>query len=75
MNTAAPVLTPTSPALAWSLRLLVVGLLALTAVRTAANGHPNTGLVFAAAAACALVYALGPRCPAYTTHERPPHCG
>lgn len=31
MNTAAPVLTPTTRALAWCLHLLIIGLLALAA--------------------------------------------
>ncbi|GAB3470012.1 sensor histidine kinase [Actinophytocola sediminis] len=67
MNTAAPVLTPTSRTLAWCLHLLVVGLLALAAGRAVIDGQPAdepaAWLVVAAAVACALVYAVGPLLP------------
>ncbi|MGW8379801.1 sensor histidine kinase [Streptomyces sp. ODS28] len=57
-------LTPTPAALVWCLHLLVLGLLALPAVRAAADGAPHAGWVLAAAAATALVYAAGPLLPA-----------
>ncbi|MGA5037561.1 sensor histidine kinase [Streptomyces capoamus] len=60
MNTAVPVLTPTTRALAWCLHLLITGLLALTAARALTTGRPQT---VAVAAACALVYAAGPLLP------------
>ncbi len=62
-TTAAPAPTPTTSALAWCLHLMVVGLLALTAVRAAADGRPHAGWVVAVAAVCALVYAVGPALP------------
>ncbi|MFF4586982.1 sensor histidine kinase [Streptomyces sp. NPDC001388] len=70
MNTAAPVLTPTTRALAWCLHLLVLGLLALAAGRAVADGRPHTAQVVAAAAACGLVYAAGPLLP-HTRRSRP----
>lgn len=63
MNTTAPSLTPTTPALAWCLHVLVVALLALAAGRAVADHSPHAGLITATAAACALVYALGPVLP------------
>lgn len=63
MNTTAPSLTPTTRALAWCLHVLVVALLALAAGRAVADHSPHAGLITATAAACALVYALGPVLP------------
>ncbi|WP_106402741.1 sensor histidine kinase [Actinocorallia populi] len=63
-------LTPTTRALTWCLHLLIVGLLALTAVRAVAGGVPGAGAVVAAAGACALVYAAGPLLPAVTRSRR-----
>ncbi|WP_338486145.1 sensor histidine kinase [Streptomyces sp. SCSIO 75703] len=63
MNASVPALTPTTRALAWCLHLLIIGLLALAAVRAAVDGLPHAGAVAAAAAACGLVYAAGPFLP------------
>ncbi|SHG74427.1 sensor histidine kinase [Streptoalloteichus hindustanus] len=62
MNTAAA-LTPTTRALAWCLHLLVVGLLALAAVRALTDSRPHAGLIVAASAVCGLLYAVGPLLP------------
>ncbi|MFD6435652.1 sensor histidine kinase [Streptomyces venezuelae] len=69
-TTAAPASTPTTSALAWCLHLLVVGLLALTAVRAVADGRPHAGWVVAVAAVCGLVYAVGPALPAVGRSRR-----
>ncbi|WP_225834618.1 sensor histidine kinase [Streptomyces sp. NK08204] len=63
MNTAAPALTPTTRALAWCLHLLIIGLLTLAAGRAVTDSRPHAGLIVAAAAACAAVYAAGPLLP------------
>ncbi|MFG2480730.1 sensor histidine kinase [Streptomyces fagopyri] len=63
MNITAPALTPTTRALAWCLHLLVVGLLALAAVRAVTDHRPHPGLITAAATACAVIYAAGPALP------------
>ncbi|MFD4261569.1 sensor histidine kinase [Streptomyces sp. NPDC058534] len=63
MNNSAPTPTPTTRALTWCLHLLVVGLLALAAVRAVADNHAAAGWIVAAAAACGLVYAAGPLLP------------
>ncbi|MEU9244676.1 sensor histidine kinase [Streptomyces sp. NPDC048385] len=70
MNPAAPALTPTTRALAWCLHLLVIGLLALAAVRTVADDRPHAGWTVAAAAACGLVYAVGPTLPGVRRSRR-----
>ncbi|MFE7566409.1 sensor histidine kinase [Streptomyces sp. NPDC057539] len=70
MNTTAPTLTPTTRALAWCLHLLVVGLLALAAGRAVADHRPHAGWVLAAAAACGLVYAVGPLLPGPSRSRR-----
>ncbi|WP_369222681.1 sensor histidine kinase [Streptomyces sp. R39] len=70
MNSAAPALTPTTRALAWCLHLLVIGLLALAAVRTVADDRPHAGWIVAAAAACGLVYAVGPTLPGVRRSRR-----
>ncbi|MDI3385183.1 sensor histidine kinase [Streptomyces sp. B-S-A8] len=49
--------------LAWCLHLLIVGLLALTAVRAVADGRAHAGAVVAVTVVCALVYAAGPVLP------------
>ncbi|MBF6347812.1 MULTISPECIES: sensor histidine kinase [Nocardia] len=63
MNTTAPDPTPTTRALAWCLHLLILGLLALTAVRATTQHQPHTGAIVATATLCALVYAAGPLLP------------
>ncbi|MEV5318132.1 sensor histidine kinase [Streptomyces sp. NPDC052687] len=63
MNTTAPTLTSTTRALAWCLHVLVVALLALAAGRAVADHRPHTGLITATAAACAVIYAVGPVLP------------
>jgi len=63
VNTASPVLTPTTRALTWCLHLLIIGLLALAAVRAVTDGRPQTGLIVVMAAACGLAYAAGPLLP------------
>ncbi|WBO66455.1 sensor histidine kinase [Streptomyces camelliae] len=63
MSTASPALTPTTRALSWCLHLLVVGLLALAAVRAVTGSLPYAGATVAAAAGCGLVYAAGPLLP------------
>ncbi|MGW0764350.1 sensor histidine kinase [Streptomyces sp. NPDC002676] len=63
MNTAAPTLTPTTRALSWCLHLLVVGLLALAAVRAVTGPGPHSAPTVAVAAVCGLVYAAGPLVP------------
>ncbi|QHA04538.1 sensor histidine kinase [Streptomyces broussonetiae] len=63
MNTAAPAPTPTTRALSWCLHLLVVGLLALAAVRAVTGPLPHAAPTVAVAAGCALVYAAGPLVP------------
>ncbi|EST24284.1 sensor histidine kinase [Streptomyces roseochromogenus] len=63
MNTSAPALTPTTRALSWCLHLLVVGLLALTAVRAVTGPLTHAGPAVALAAGCGLVYAAGPLLP------------
>ncbi|MFB8248957.1 sensor histidine kinase [Streptomyces sp. NPDC055952] len=70
MNSAPPTLTPTTRALAWSLHLLVIGLLALAAGRAAADGRPDAAWIVAAAAACGLVYAVGPVLPSVRRSRR-----
>ncbi|GAA3503492.1 sensor histidine kinase [Streptomyces prasinosporus] len=70
MTTTAPVLTPTTRALAWCLHLLVVGLLALAAGRAVADHHPNAGWILAAAVVCGLVYAAGPVLPGISRSRR-----
>ncbi|MGW7680574.1 sensor histidine kinase [Kribbella sp. NPDC054772] len=64
------VLTPTARGLAWCLHLLVVALLALTAVRAVADGRPNAGLVVVVAAICAVVYGVGPALPGVRRSQR-----
>ncbi|CAL9532721.1 hypothetical protein SUDANB99_04051 [Streptomyces sp. enrichment culture] len=59
-SSAAPALGSTTRALAWCLHMLVVGLLALAAARALTGQRPQAGLVTAAAAACAVLYAAGP---------------
>ena len=66
----AVVLTPTTRVLAWCLHLLVFALLALTAVRAVADDSPQAGLVVAAAAICAVVYAAGPVLPGVRRSRR-----
>ncbi|MBH5333315.1 sensor histidine kinase [Streptomyces pactum] len=63
MNTTAPTPVPTTRALAWCLHVLVVALLTLTAARAVAGHHPHTVLITATAAACAVIYAVGPVLP------------
>ncbi|MBQ0984886.1 sensor histidine kinase [Streptomyces sp. F63] len=63
MNTVAPALTPTTRALAWSLHLLIIGLLALAAGRALTGDRPHAGWIVTAAGACGLVYAAGPVLP------------
>ncbi|MET8434674.1 sensor histidine kinase [Streptomyces sp900116325] len=63
MNTTVPASIPTTRALAGCLHLLVIGLLALAAVRAVTGDDPHAGWVVAAAAACGLVYAVGPLLP------------
>ncbi|NIH80458.1 sensor histidine kinase [Amycolatopsis viridis] len=63
MNTAAPVLTPTSRALAWCLHLLVIGLLALAVGRAVSAGGPHAAWIVAASAACCVMYSFGPALP------------
>ncbi|MBC9715883.1 sensor histidine kinase [Streptomyces sp. TRM66268-LWL] len=70
MNAAAPPLAPTSRALTWCLHLLVVGLLALAAVRAVVDSRPHAGLVVAAAAACGLGYAAGQLLPGVRSSRR-----
>ncbi|MFI2199945.1 sensor histidine kinase [Streptomyces sp. NPDC020192] len=62
-GTAAPALTSTTRALSWCLHLLVVGLLALAAVRAVTGPEPHAGATVAVAAGCGLVYAVGPLLP------------
>ncbi|MFF9242458.1 sensor histidine kinase [Streptomyces sp. NPDC014801] len=54
-------------ALTWCLHLLVVGLLALAAVRTVTAGGPRPGAVVAVAVVCGLGYAAGPLLPRVRT--------
>ncbi|MEV4094259.1 sensor histidine kinase [Streptosporangium saharense] len=64
MNTvASAALAPTTRTLTWCLRLLVVGLLVLTAGRAVIDHRPNAGLIVATAAACGLVYVTGSLLP------------
>ncbi|WP_328649180.1 sensor histidine kinase [Amycolatopsis sp. NBC_00348] len=63
MHTTTPPPTPTTQALAWCLHLLIVGLLALAAVRAVTGDHASAGATVAAASVCALVYAIGPLLP------------
>ncbi|MFI1375982.1 sensor histidine kinase [Streptomyces longwoodensis] len=63
MNSAAPVLTPTSRALAWSLHLLVIGLLALAVGRAVTSEPPHAGWIIVASVLCGLTYAAGPVLP------------
>ncbi|OIK02665.1 two-component sensor histidine kinase [Streptomyces sp. MUSC 14] len=63
MNATAPAPTPATRALSWCLHLLVVGLLALAAVRAVTDGRPHAAPTLAGAAGCALVYAAGPLLP------------
>ncbi|MEU3844955.1 sensor histidine kinase [Streptomyces sp. NPDC028635] len=58
-----PLTTPTTRVLTWCLHLLVVGLLALAAVRAVTSGSPRAAAVTAVAALCGLVYAAGPLLP------------
>ncbi|MEU9333855.1 sensor histidine kinase [Streptomyces sp. NPDC048290] len=59
----AAAVPPVTRALTWCLHLLVVGLLALTAVRAVADGQSHAGAVVAVAALCGLAYAVGPLLP------------
>ncbi|MFC9930885.1 sensor histidine kinase [Streptomyces sp. NPDC127190] len=59
MNVSLRTPAPTTRALTWCLHLLVVGLLALSAVRAVTGGGPRAGAVAAVAAVCGLVYAAG----------------
>ncbi|MYX62959.1 sensor histidine kinase, partial [Streptomyces sp. SID8382] len=70
MNASAPVLTPTTRALAWCLHLLIIGLLALAAVRAIVDSRPQAGMTVAAAAACALAYLVGPVLPGVRRSRR-----
>ncbi|MEU3279134.1 sensor histidine kinase [Streptomyces antibioticus] len=70
MNSAAPTLTPTTRALSWCLHLLVIGLLALAAVRAAADEPPHARWIIAVSAACGLVYAAGPVLPGVRRSRR-----
>ncbi|MFS8202468.1 sensor histidine kinase [Streptomyces sp. CWNU-52B] len=74
MNAIAPVLTPTTRALARCLHLLVAGLLALAVGRAVTGGGPDaaadTARVVAAATACGLVYAAGPLLPRVSRSRR-----
>lgn len=70
MNTTAPVLIPTTRALAWCLHLLLAGLLVLAGVRAVAGGRPHAGWVVAAAVACGLLYAAGPALPRVSRSRR-----
>ncbi|MEU6819002.1 sensor histidine kinase [Streptomyces atriruber] len=63
-------MTPITRASAWCLHLLVVGLLALAAGRAVADGRPDAGWAIAAAAACGLVYAVGPVLPTVRRSRR-----
>ncbi|MFI7673213.1 sensor histidine kinase [Actinophytocola sp. NPDC049390] len=54
---------PTSRTLTWCLHLLVVGLLALAAVRAVVAGDPRAELVLSVTAVCGTVYAVGPLLP------------
>ncbi|MBW8482297.1 sensor histidine kinase [Actinomadura parmotrematis] len=67
MNETSPALTPTLRVLAGCLHLLVAGLLALAAVRAAAD---HAWHAVAVAAALALVYAAGPALPAVRESRR-----
>ncbi|MFF9814917.1 sensor histidine kinase [Streptomyces sp. NPDC014006] len=62
--------TPTTRVLTWCLHLLVVGLLALAAVRAVASGGPRPAAVTAVAAVCGLVYAAGPLLPRVRVSRR-----
>ncbi|RSN61018.1 two-component sensor histidine kinase [Amycolatopsis sp. WAC 04182] len=68
--TAVPALTPTSRVLTWCLHLLLIALLTLAAARAVADGSPEAGAVVAAAATCAVVYAVGPLLPRVRTSRR-----
>ncbi|WP_229401548.1 sensor histidine kinase [Micromonospora okii] len=70
MKTTAAALTPATRTLTWCLHLLVVGLLALAAVRAVAGDHPYAGVVAAVAVACGLVYAVGPLLPSVGRSRR-----
>ncbi|WND39447.1 sensor histidine kinase [Streptomyces sp. BB1-1-1] len=63
-------LTPTTRALAWSLHLLVAGLLVLPAVRAVADDRPHAPAVIAVAAVVGVVYAVGPALPAVRASRR-----
>lgn len=63
-------LTPTTRALAWSLHLLVAGLLVLPAVRAVADDRPHAPAVIAVAAVMGVVYAVGPALPAVRASRR-----
>ena len=54
----------------WCLHLLVVALLALTAVRAVADSRPDAGLVVVVAAICAVVYGVGPALPGVRRSQR-----
>jgi signal transduction histidine kinase len=56
-------LVPVQPVLRACLHLLVVGLLALTAVRAVAGPAPQAGAILATAIAVGLIYAVGPVLP------------
>jgi signal transduction histidine kinase len=56
--------------LAWSLHLLVIGLLALAAGRAVADDRPHAGWIIAASAVCGLVYAAGPVLPGVRRSRR-----
>ncbi|MEU4683195.1 sensor histidine kinase [Streptomyces xinghaiensis] len=70
MNTVAPVLTPTTRALAWCLHLLIIGLLALAAGRAVTGDRPHAGWIVTAAGVCGLVYAVGPVLPGVRRSRR-----
>ncbi|MGX1154152.1 sensor histidine kinase [Streptomyces albogriseolus] len=63
MNSTAPALTPTPRALAWCLHVLVVALLSLAAGRAVTGHSPYAGPITATAAACAVIYGVGPALP------------
>ncbi|MEU1522660.1 sensor histidine kinase [Nocardia rhamnosiphila] len=62
--------TFTPRGLAWSLHLLVLALLVLTAGRAVAGHHPHAVAVAATATACGLVYASGSMLPAVRSSGR-----
>ncbi|MCX2951469.1 sensor histidine kinase [Lentzea sp. NEAU-D7] len=70
MDTTAPALTPTGRVLTWCLHLLVVCLLALTALRAVLGDAPRAAAVIAVATALGLLYAAGPLLPGVRTSRR-----